>query len=196
MGLEIPRDVEAVAEALTRLFDPHVEVVVHDLESDSIAGIWNPVSGRRRLDPSLIEPEFVNRDRSSSVIGPYAQTTIRGESTLSISMLVDEDRLMLCINLDRAGFEALALRSSDETLPRDPGFTALFSHDWRASLNHEVSLWCATRNVAATALARDQYAALIEHLTEIGLYFTRAEAAYVAQMLGVPPGALPPPSSR
>jgi len=45
----------ATAAAISTLFYPHAEVVIHDLETGLVAGIWNAFSGRKVGMESLIE---------------------------------------------------------------------------------------------------------------------------------------------
>ncbi len=49
----------AAAEAVVRLFYPHVEAVIHDIGQDVVVGIWNPISGRRPGDASLLDPSLL-----------------------------------------------------------------------------------------------------------------------------------------
>ena len=98
-------DVERLAEAISTLFHPHVEVALHDLSSGRIVRLWNPISGRRRGDESLIEPDFQSPGPNESVIGPYEQVDVRGHRTTSVSVPVDEGRMLLCINFDRSALD-------------------------------------------------------------------------------------------
>ena len=47
----------ATAAAMSILLHPHAEVVLHDLETGLIAGIWNAFSGRKPGMASLVEGE-------------------------------------------------------------------------------------------------------------------------------------------
>ena len=57
-----------VCEAIVALFAPLAEVAVHDIRRDRIVGIWNPISGRKVGDRSLIDelPPVLRRTRASS----------------------------------------------------------------------------------------------------------------------------------
>ena len=48
-----------VMTAVVALFHPHVEVVAHDVRRDRVVAVWNPLSGRKIGDPSLLEPELL-----------------------------------------------------------------------------------------------------------------------------------------
>jgi predicted transcriptional regulator YheO len=61
-------------EAIARLLSPHAEVVLHDPRTDTIAGIWNPVSGRRIGDASLLSELDGLRPAGRDVFGPYPKS--------------------------------------------------------------------------------------------------------------------------
>lgn len=179
-------DVAAIAEGISLLFHPHAEIVVHDLKSDRIAAIWNPSSGRRPGDPSLIESDFVPPTGSKpSVLGPYEQVDVRGHRTTSVSVLVDEGRMLLCLNFDRSVIESavgmlLSIGSAHVEQPQ-----ALFARDWRARINETIADWCRSANLVARDLTRDERRELVRHLDQLGLFDTRHAADHIANALGV-----------
>ncbi len=185
-GLPVSGDVAAIAQGISLLFHPHAEIVVHDLKSDRIAAIWNPVSGCRPGDPSLIESEFVPTTGSTpSVLGPYEQVDVRGHRTTSVSVLVDEGRMLLCVNFDRSVIESavgmlLSIGSAHVEQPQ-----ALFARDWRARINEAIADWCRSWNLVARELARDERRELVKHLEHLGLFDTRHAAGHIASALGV-----------
>ena len=63
----------ATAAAISTLFYPHAEVVLHDLETGLIAGIWNAFSGRKAGMGSLVENALDAVD-GAGVYGPYEKT--------------------------------------------------------------------------------------------------------------------------
>ena len=68
----------AAAEAVVRLFYPHVEAVIHDVSQDVVVRIWNPISGRRPGDPSLLDASLLGELADDDVAGPYRQAGLRG----------------------------------------------------------------------------------------------------------------------
>lgn len=57
-----------ILKAMTLLIDPLLEIVVHDLESDSICFISGQLSTRRVGDPSLLDvEELENKFRAHHV---------------------------------------------------------------------------------------------------------------------------------
>lgn len=182
MSQDASPDVGQVAEAIVRLFHPHVEVVLHDLASGRIVRLWNPISGRRPGDESLIDPGFRS---GSTVIGPYEQVSVQGSRTTSVSVPVEEGRLLLCINFDRSALDGaigvlMSLAGAQVEQPAE-----LFSRDWRARINESVADWCASRNLVARSLDKSNRTELIKHLEHEGAFQTRKAAEHVALALGV-----------
>lgn len=178
-------DVDLVAEAIARLFHPHVEVVLHDVASSRIVRLWNPISGRRPGDDSLIEPEFQALRPGSTVIGPYEQIGVNGSRTTSVSVPVQDGSRLLCINFDRSALDGAigVLASFAAAQIEQPA--ELFARDWRVRINATIADWCASRNLVARDLDRASRAELIKHLDHEGAFETRKAADHVAIALGV-----------
>lgn len=185
MRAEVPADVDRVAEAVTTLFHPHVEATLHDLATGRIVRLWNPTSGRRPGDDSLIEPEFCATTTGAVVIGPYEQVDVRGHRTTSVSVPVAEGRMLLCLNFDRSALDGAigVLMSLAAARVEQP--TALFASDWRARVNEVIADWCTSRHLVARDLDRAARAELVGHLDHQGLFATRHAADHVATALGV-----------
>ena len=65
-----------IADAIAKLLHPYAEVVIHDIEKDTIAHIANPYSGREVGETSYLD---LNSDESDfgldkNVLGPYEKT--------------------------------------------------------------------------------------------------------------------------
>lgn len=181
----IPADVAAAATAITTLFHPHVEAVLHDVARDRIVAIWNAFSARKPGDESLLDPQLLANVPLGQVLGPYEQVDRRGRRQSSVSVAVDEGRMLLCLNFDRTAIDSATLVLSAFAAPRVEQPGALFHRDWRAHVNGLVDEWCRQRGVARSALSRDDRLALIAHLDQHGVFTTRNAAAHVAATLDV-----------
>ena len=133
-----------VADAIAGLFHPCIEVVIHEIATDRVFYIANPVSGRKPGDASLLELNAGDLENQSNVIGPYEKAGEKGQTVRSItSVLRDEGKKalgLMCINLDYSGYEpALDLL---ETLIRpkvlQPHPEILFRNDWRDQIKLEI----------------------------------------------------------
>ena len=181
----VPADVAATATAVTTLFHPHVEVVLHDVARDRVVAIWNAFSNRKPGAESLLDPALLADVPPGQALGPYEQVDRHGRRLSSVSVRVDEGRLLLCFNFDRSALDSAALVLAAFAAPRVEQPDALFHRDWRAHLNGLVDDWCREREVARAALDRSNRLDLVADLDARGVFDTRNAAAHVAAILGV-----------
>ncbi len=177
-----------VCAAVAALLHPHGEVVLHDLASDTIVGIWNPVSGRAIGDPSLLE-ELPERWDAVPVQGPYAKVLADGRPVSAVSAVVaDADgvaRGLLCVNLDRSPLEGAAELLRAFAAPVAPRPPELFRRDWRERIALVVDSECRERGVARERLGRDGRREVVAALDGQGLFATRGAAEHAGRALGV-----------
>jgi predicted transcriptional regulator YheO len=181
----IPADVAAAATALTTLFHPHVEVALHDVARDRLVAIWNAFSGRKPGEASLLDPELLAGFPQGQVLGPYEQVDRQGRRLSSVSVRVDEGRMLLCMNFDRSAIDSAALLLSAFAAPREQKPDALFQRDWRATVNGLIEDWCRSNGVPRSALSREDRLSIVADLDERGVFDTRNAAEHVAAALGV-----------
>jgi D-arginine utilization repressor len=173
-----------VIEGVVALLHPHAEVVVHDVERDLIVAIWNPFSGRRVGDPSLLS-ELPDHKPGFGVLGPYEKTGIDGHRITSVTTEIADGAGLICINLDR-----FPLDTAIETLSRfaaaaHPQPSMLFERDWREEIAVVVDDWCRRHRTDRTRLRREERVEIVRVLDDKGLFATRHAAAHVARTLGV-----------
>jgi predicted transcriptional regulator YheO len=178
--------IEAIAETIARLLHPHAEVVLHDLATKQIAGIWNPFSARKPGEPSDlddIDPELAEDD----VIGPYEKASPKGARLKSISTILRNDarvpRCMLCINVDVSQFDAAArlLQGFAASSEGRPGW--MFRQDIREQINLQIADYLKRRNLSIQSLDQAGRIALIAHLDESGAFQTRRAVDHIAAAL-------------
>ena len=99
-----------IADAIATLFHPHAEVVIHDIEEDTIFYIANPYSGRKVGDPSNLKVATNDFNLDEDVIGPYEKTGAKAQRIRSITAVLrngnGNPRGILCINLDFSVLES------------------------------------------------------------------------------------------
>lgn len=177
-----------VAEGIAALFAPYAEVVVHDLATEAIAYIANPVSRRTPGDPSQLDD--IEFSSGQQVIGPYEKTNWDGRRMKCISSVLYADGSaigLLCINLDVTQFEQVrrALEGFLITKARTDDVQALFQNDWHERTNEFITGWCARKNTHISSIDRQMRRELIGALKTAGLLDQRRAPAYIARILGV-----------
>jgi D-arginine utilization repressor len=179
--MALPDGLEPVVEAVVALFHPHLEAVVHDVAADEVVAIWNPVSGRRPGDPSLLEPDLLP---TGGVLGPYAKIDVQGRTWTSVSVPLARDTL-LCLNFDRSMLDGAVSALTAFAAAVAPRPAALFERDWREEINLLVDGWCRAERKPRHNLTATHRRELVAHLDGKGVFGVRHSATHVAAALGV-----------
>lgn len=177
-----------VADAVATLFAPYAEVAVHDLATDKIAHVANPMSRRRVGDPSQLDD--ISIEDGVTVVGPYEKINWDGRRLKCISAVLpgaEGPVGLMCINVDVSQFDEVR-RALDGFLtiaaPKSD-VQSLFLNDWREHVNAVIGEWTRENGVTVDALKRDQRGALIAFLNARGAFNARNAHVYVARLLGV-----------
>lgn len=179
-----------VAESIAMLFRPHVEVVIHDLARGRIVHIANNISRRKIGDSSLTDIRDIG-SFDQDVIGPYPKTNFDGRRLKSVTaVLRDKARSpfgLVCINFDIALIDSardvLSLLTAFQDAGKQP--PALFQQDWQETVNAAIADFLKERGLAATALAKEDHADLVEVLEREGYFAIRNLVPYLARSLGI-----------
>jgi predicted transcriptional regulator YheO len=179
-----------IAEAVATLLKPHAEVVIHDLRTQTIAHIANNLSRREIGGSSLAELKDIG-DLGNDVVGPYRKTNFDGRQLKSMTAVLrnqmGEPFGLLCINFDIAPIEAardaLNLLAAFQGGGEQP--SALFRSDWQETVNTAIADFLGERGLAASALAKEDHAALIGVLEQEGYFAIRNLVPYLAKLLGI-----------
>jgi D-arginine utilization repressor len=183
----------SVLEGITILFRPHVEAVLHDLESGTIAAIYNNFSRRAPGDRSAIS-KFVGDHTGDfpDIFEPYHKTNWDGRKLKSLSVTVrDSDGRpigLACFNFDTSVFG----RMSDEisrllAVEGDRGQNPIeqFTEDWQARVNECIGNYLKENHTTLQALTKDQKRATVNRLYDHGLFNYRKAATYISGQLQV-----------
>jgi predicted transcriptional regulator YheO len=188
MVLGWPGALEPVCGAIASLLHPNAEVVLNDVDSDTIVGIWNPLSGRKVGDPALVA-ELPMPDGGGAVFGPYRKVHVDGRALTSVTAVICDEasvvRGLLCINLDRSPLDEIIEQLRAFAAPVTPLPAELFAVDWREQIAITVDVGVRERGLRRNQLTKDDRLALVRALDERGLFATRRAAEHAAWALGV-----------
>lgn len=183
-----PRAMEPVCGAIAALLHPYAEVVLNDLETDLIVGIWNPLSGRKVGDRALVD-ELPTPDGGGAVFGPYGKVHVDGRALTSVTAVISDSegvaRGLLCINLDRSPLDGIIEQLRAFAAPITPLPEELFAADWREQIAITVDAEVRARGLRRDQLTREGRLELVRTLEERGLFATRRAADHAAWALGV-----------
>ncbi len=179
-----------VADAIAKLFHPNAEVVIHDLENDSIYYITNAFSGREVGDLSNLRVDASGIDFETGVIGPYEKIGPLGQRIRSITSVLrcgnGSPSGILCINLDFSVLESAMF--AIEGFLRPPNVEArpeiLFRDEWRELIVLEIRAYLREKEQTLENLSVYERKALLEHLDEKRLFYARKSVEQVAMNLG------------
>jgi len=178
-----------LADGIVLLFSGYVEVVIHDLRTQTVVYIANNIS-KRNLgdDAALDEVEF---DENENVIGPYEKLNWDGLNIRSTSIVLrDDDNQqigMLCINMNIASFEAAktlldTFLSGAQLVPQPD---KLFHDDWQERINSFIHHWLNENRLNMNSLSHKHKRALVEALYEEGAFEGKSTQNYVASVLNM-----------
>lgn len=177
-----------VCDAIATLFSPHVEAVLHDLDSGLIFHIANAFSKRRPGDSSLNEADLTS-SLDGDVIGPYGKSNWDGRRLKAITAVLRDAEGrpigLLCINHD---IEALAgvfdqLKSMVDIAAPSLKTSVLMAEDWREAVNSVIGDFLGTRRAALAGLTSADMDELIGMLDARGVFAIRKAVPYVAEIL-------------
>lgn len=176
-----------IANAISLLM-PGVEVVLHDLSSQTVVHISGNFSRRVVGEPSLLDE--IAFDASQAIIGPYEKTNWDGRRIKSISIVIPGANGpvgVLCINMDVSHFHSIieVLGGIVSVPDGDEKPLALFKEDWHERINEYIQHWTKERGVLVTALTRAEKKELVADLSADGAFGGRNAAEYIGRILGL-----------
>jgi len=170
-----------ICDAIVLLMDPLVEVVIHDIDKNSIAYINGALSGRKVGDPSLLDQEGVN----SVDCVVYPKINFDGRLVKSISVML-QAKYLLCINCDVSIFSKLQELSGtllQKNMSNQP--QSLFINDWQEKLHVSTHTYMHNHGLSFDRLTQSDKKALTRHLFELGAFSEKNAADYVAKVLNL-----------
>jgi predicted transcriptional regulator YheO len=176
-----------IAEAISLLLHPHAEVVLHDLKTRRIAGIYHNFSKRKVGDESLLE-EIDGDDQFPDVFPVYLKTNWDGKKIKSISTTIRDQKGkpigLLCINLDLSKWDEIyCYLGSWLNQAVHPQPSILFKDDWREKINAYVSDYLTKAGTTLKLLDKEKKKALVLSLHQEGAFQAKHAASYIADVL-------------
>ncbi|MFY9073555.1 PAS domain-containing protein [Malaciobacter mytili] len=181
---------KTLCDAIGKLFYPHVEVVLHDLELEKLVYIVNAFSKRKIGDTILNDVKDI-KALTSDIVGPYEKINIDGKRVKTVSTIIrDENKKpigMICINFDIEIFDKIFesikgfLNLQNET--NEPNL--LFSQDWRSHTNSIINRYLEQKNKKIEELKTKDKKELIYFLNEEGIFSIRNVVAYLCEILNI-----------
>ena len=166
-----------ICDAIVRLMDPLIEVVIHDINQNSIVYIHGKLSKRKVGDASLLDPEGLGN--IEQIV--YPKLNFDGRLVKSVSVIL-EGKYLLCINCDVSIFNKMQeLSSTLLQMSNQPH--SLFVNDWQEKLHVSIHAYLQNHNLSFDQLSQNDKKALTKHLFKLGAFNEKNAADYVAKVL-------------
>jgi predicted transcriptional regulator YheO len=194
-GHPVAERLAPVCEAVARLLSPHAEVVLHDPRTDEVVAIWNALSGRVAGDPSLLgELDGLRTGAEQDVFGPYPKSLADGRRLSSVSAVVrDADgraEAVLCVNVDRTGFDDAARLLAAFAAPAAGQPRALFERDPNETIADVVGGFVRDVGTPVERLTRQDRLVVLGRLDAAGVFTRRRSVPAAAHALRISRSAL------
>jgi predicted transcriptional regulator YheO len=179
----------SVGEAISTLFHPYAEVVLHDLRTGRIVRIWNSFTDRQAGDLSNLKGAKDSFPEHQGILGPYEKALPSQGRTKSISagLRNAEEELIgfLCINLDVSVFDKAvavisAFASSDMKRPEP-----IYRNDVAQHVAYLVRDYSVKMNKPVENLSREERREIVGIINRDGLFQTRNSVMLVAKALKI-----------
>lgn len=170
-------------QAIALLLGPYVEVVLHDAAADTVLAIWNPMSSRKPGEPSMLGELDELEPSANDVYGPYEKLLPDGRRLSSVSAILRDQGLVLCVNFDRGPLDQAATLLSQLAAPVAPRPEPLFAQDWVERINHIVGAFVLAVGKPVGRLSRAERLDLLAELDDAGIFAVRRAVPVVASAL-------------
>ncbi|MEM8703270.1 MAG: PAS domain-containing protein [Pseudomonadota bacterium] len=181
---------EPVCKAIALLMPDLVEVVLHDLKTNTIAHIENGFSARLTGDDSLLETANYDAELSADgIIGPYRKSSPDGTRLKSVSAVFRDTQGhpigMLCLNFKTGDLETVSILLSAITRLDESGQPSIVKNDWRELTNRIIEDTLRDLKIAHNQLRRPARIEIMRRLLHADVLSARGSGDYVARALGV-----------
>lgn len=179
-----------LCDAISKLFYPNVEVVMHDLVSKKLVHISNAFSKRRVGDAMINDIKDLSLLKEDT-IGPYDKINDDGKKLKAVSTIIRDTKGnpigMICINYNIDSMENLFeslkgflnLNASSQNPP------VLFSQNWKEHTNQTIERFLKRKNISISALATKEKKELVFFLNEEGIFEIRNVVTYLCGILNI-----------
>jgi predicted transcriptional regulator YheO len=179
-----------LCDAISKLFYPNVEVVMHDLTSKKLVHISNALSKRRVGDPMINDIKDLSALKEDW-IGPYEKINDDGKKLKAVSTIIRDAKHepigLICINYNIAAMENLfeslkGLLNINDTTQNPP---VLFSQNWKEHTNQTIERYLKEKNISLLGLSTTEKKELVFFLNQEGIFEIRNVVTYLCSILNI-----------
>ncbi|RXJ87659.1 transcriptional regulator [Arcobacter sp. CECT 8985] len=179
-----------VCDAITKLFYPNVEVVLHDVKQEKLVHISNAFS-KREIGDKMINDVKDFKSLTTDIVGPYEKVNFDGKRLKTVSSIIRDENNeiigIMCINFNIQTFENIfdSLKSFLNIEDKNESPNLLFSQDWKSHTNKLIKEFLETKNRKIEELKIKEKKELILFLNDKGIFSIRNVVAYLCEILNI-----------
>lgn len=176
-----------IAKSIIQLMQPMVEVVIHDLKTQTISYIEGGLSKRKIGDPSLLTKIDSWDSELEDVI--YHKLSHDGKLLKSTTIPIQQDGetiALMCINYDISVFQEMQKISTLTLTKRlDDQPQSLFKNDWQERIHLALHKFLSEKDKKIEKLTFEEKKEIVQFLYQMGAFKGRNATDYVAEILGM-----------
>lgn len=186
---EIIKPYQGFIEAIVALFDPFVEVAVHDIQKGTLAAIYNPISKRKVGEKSPLKEMGLDTDKFPEVFAPYNKRNWDGKELKCTSITLRDPKgkpvALVCLNFDttilaetKGILEAFLKVKAKAANPVE-----VFGGSCEEQVDVVMDQFLDERKMSVAALDRNDKKDLILLMHQKGIFHFKNSIPYVAKTL-------------
>ena len=180
-----------VIKGTVALFNPFLEVAVHDIKKNRIAALYNTISNRKVGDQSPLAKLKTPVEKFPDIFEPYYETNWDGRKIKCTTVTIRDERknpiALICYNLDTSAFQemqqSLNLFLNVKENAANP--VEMFSEKWQEKVDQAIDAYLLEHKLLIGSLDNTQKKQLVEELSKQGIFFLKNAAPYVANKLKI-----------
>lgn len=182
---------EPLIKLLVQMFDPFLEIAVHDLETETLAGIYHNFSRRQVGEPSPLTELNITNSNLPDIFPPYYKSNWDGRPLKcgSITMRDPEGKPvgLICLNIDASMFtqfkQALNQFLKTDEAAKNP--IDQYGQSCREQAVSIVQYFLATENLSIHTLKRFHKRKIVNILYQKGIFNFKNAAPFIAKYLKI-----------
>jgi D-arginine utilization repressor len=186
---ELLKPYQPFIDAIVELFDPLVEVAVHDLQEGKILAIYNPFSHRKVGEKSPLKDLKVDIDKFPDHFAPYTRRNWDGKELKCTSITVRNPAgkpvALICLNIDTSVFVQTRglLESFLKIKPKAEGPIEVYGIGCDKQVGALIEHFMKEHQLTQDMLDRSSKKELIEFLYRKGAFNYKSAVPFVAKRL-------------
>lgn len=182
---------EPLIKAIVELFQPFVEVVVHDLKQGKLVAIYHNMSQRKVGDTSPLHELNVNTNDFPDYFEPYYKKNWDGRTLKCTSITIRDEQKkaigLICFNVDTSVFQdihkllGIFLKVKDKS--ENP--IEIFGSQCEEQTTLIIQNYLDEKHLSLNHLNRKQKKELVQHLYSKGIFNFKNAVPFIAQYLNI-----------